>query len=68
MEQESFPQLDAELCSLCGLCVAVCPNGALILGQEQLESGEDCACDGCGVCEDVAGGGAGVQFHHRMGR
>jgi ferredoxin len=54
------PQLDGQLCDLCGLCGRLCPTGALTLAEG--EGGEPpyitCrpeACVACRLCEEVCG-------------
>ncbi len=42
--------VDQDQCNLCGLCVQLCPFGALSLNGELRRDWEKCM--GCGVCAD----------------
>ncbi len=45
-----LPQIEFELCTGCGLCIAVCPDRTLSLdGEKALVSGEKCMA--CGHCQ-----------------
>jgi len=46
------PQIDREACSLCGLCVNLCPYQALALSDEKVVSYER-KCLSCGLCYSV---------------
>ena len=54
----ALPKLDEELCTLCGLCVAVCPHHGIHLGESGPVFDMREACDACGQCEDVCPEGA----------
>ena len=43
-----FLNFDAEACTLCGICVNVCPFGALKFEKNGIEVGESCRM--CGLC------------------
>lgn len=43
-----FLNFDAEACTLCGICVNVCPFGALKFEKNGIEAGENCRM--CGLC------------------
>jgi NAD-dependent dihydropyrimidine dehydrogenase PreA subunit len=42
------PDVDMELCNLCGLCVISCPYGAISKGEVLIIDGEKCFI--CGLC------------------
>ena len=48
----------ADGCILCGVCVALCTQGALAMGRESAELAHPELCDGCCACEDVCPQGA----------
>ena len=52
------PEIDRELCTGCGDCVAVCPAGVLTLenGHAVMAHAEDCQY--CGDCEELCPYGA----------
>jgi NAD-dependent dihydropyrimidine dehydrogenase PreA subunit len=52
------PEIDRELCTGCGDCVAVCPAGVLALekGHAVMAHAEDCQY--CGDCEELCPYGA----------
>lgn len=47
-----MPKINTTICDLCGTCVGVCPNGALLLGVKELRVDES-RCENCGVCISV---------------
>ena len=61
----TMPQVDEDLCTLCGLCVEACPCGAVTLGErgpvfnalpgchEKSECGDDGGCCCFYLCEEV---------------
>lgn len=61
-----LPQVDENLCTLCGLCVEACPCGAVKLEGQRLVFNCEAACrrdsaEGCGcwcLCEEVCPTGA----------
>jgi ferredoxin len=59
----ALPELIEERCTLCGLCVAACPNHGINLDENgPVFEGRE-RCDACGTCEDVCPEGAIVtQF------
>jgi len=48
--------IDSEECVDCGLCVAVCPEGAIALDEETVIDRQKCL--GCGLCVDECPNGA----------
>jgi heterodisulfide reductase subunit A len=48
--------IDAEACTKCGLCAAVCPYGAIVWKKGEVAMVVEAACAGCGSC------GATCQF------
>ncbi|RKY82808.1 ferredoxin [candidate division KSB1 bacterium] len=44
--------IDTNLCDLCGACVAVCPEDAIILQERNIEVMQD-RCTKCGLCAAV---------------
>lgn len=53
----AMPEINREICTLCGQCVASCPHGAASLVAGQIVLDED-ACDYCGDCEEICPVGA----------
>ncbi|MBI2859176.1 MAG: Coenzyme F420 hydrogenase/dehydrogenase, beta subunit C-terminal domain, partial [Chloroflexi bacterium] len=50
--------IGSELCTLCGLCVAVCPTSALALTASGTEPGVSLVgkCNDCGICYSICAG------------
>lgn len=44
-------KVDQELCTGCGVCVDMCPTGAIIIRDDAAYVDEE-MCTGCGICED----------------
>lgn len=53
----AMPEIDRNVCDLCGDCLGACPTGALRMGPDALVLNED-LCAYCGDCEDVCPKGA----------
>lgn len=53
IEEIWFPQIDNELCTGCGDCIAVCPTAALGLVNDLAVIEEPAACNYCGACEII---------------
>ncbi len=47
------PVVNLELCDGCGLCVAVCYQGGLVMVGQVLTLVPEVECDWCGECEAV---------------
>lgn len=45
-------------CVLCGACIDICPNGAIILESDGTYTVDTDKCNGCGMCMDVCPVGA----------
>lgn len=48
-----MPEIDAEKCNLCGLCVSVCKCRAIVLLENSLQMIETDECGWCTLCEVV---------------
>ncbi len=55
-------EVDAALCSGCGICVGVCPHKAILL-QDSGAVIQDALCQGCGVCTAACPSGAITARH-----
>ena len=44
----AIPRIDRKVCDGCGLCVASCPSGALVLRDGVVELREGAECPFCG--------------------
>jgi len=44
--------IDSDRCDLCGTCVGVCPEDAIILSEYSIAT-DDLKCTGCGLCAAV---------------
>jgi MinD superfamily P-loop ATPase len=49
----AFLQVIEERCTLCGLCLSACRQGALEVGTTKAYLAEPESCGGCGECENV---------------
>ncbi len=62
-------KINPELCTSCGLCVKVCPYGAIKMekkGKEKLPAAViEAACKGCGTCGPECNFGAVTLKHYR---
>ena len=47
------PYIDSDRCAGCGLCVAVCPNGALSMSDQKAHVARPDRCDYTGYCERI---------------
>lgn len=53
----ALPEINQELCVLCGDCVPSCPSGALAMGADRIVL-DEARCTYCGDCEDICPVGA----------
>jgi len=53
----ALPEIDRDICDLCGDCLEACPTGALSISARELSIDYD-LCAYCGDCEDVCPKGA----------
>ena len=66
MVERAIPEIDSSRCTLCGDCVALCPEGAARLVAPESDETADAAaividgdlCAYCGDCEDLCPTGA----------
>ena len=58
MDDWLVPEIDAALCSKCGLCADSCPGHAVVMTEQGASVGEARACTYCGVCETECPEGA----------
>ena len=49
-EESDRLQVKTDLCEVCGACVAVCPEGSLVLAERSVLVDQE-NCTGCGLCE-----------------
>jgi ferredoxin len=57
--------IDVSLCNRCGLCVDVCPEGAIAVGIAVVVNRT--ACQGCCTCVDVCPIGAlAISSEHQL--
>ena len=58
MAERAMPEIDEELCILCGDCLSACPHGALSMSSQRRVCVDEDSCAYCGDCEDVCPVGA----------
>lgn len=54
----THPRIDHRRCTACGLCVAVCVCGALVVQGDAIVLAHPERCDDCGLCEEICPEGA----------
>lgn len=60
--EPTIAEINQELCVGCGLCVTVCPYGAIVLNSEQRVARiNEVLCKGCGACSAACPSGASQQ-------
>lgn len=55
--KKSIATVDSDLCTGCGVCVDMCPMGAISL-RDNIAQVDIQKCTGCGICEDECPVGA----------
>jgi heterodisulfide reductase subunit A len=55
--------IDAEACTMCGLCASVCPYGAINWKKKEKATVVEAACAGCGACGAACVFGAITMRH-----
>jgi len=58
MTDQALPIIDSKRCTVCGLCVDICPESVLAVEDGQLSLANPKACTYCGVCEENCPEGA----------
>jgi ferredoxin len=58
MDNADVPVIDGAACTGCGLCVARCPEGVVVLVAQRVVIVRPEACTYCGLCESVCPTGA----------
>ncbi|MHB1294285.1 MAG: ATP-binding protein [Anaerolineae bacterium] len=53
MSGPAKPEIDRERCTLCGDCLAACPQGALRMSDQRELLLDESLCAYCGDCDDV---------------
>ena len=53
MAEREIPVIDKEKCTLCGLCVDICPENVLAINAGTLVFANPDACTMCAQCESV---------------
>jgi len=52
MTDQALPIIDSKKCTVCGVCVDICPELALEVEDGQISLASPKACTYCGACEE----------------
>ena len=58
MAERAMPEINYELCILCGDCASACPHGALSISPQRKVCLDEGSCACCGDSEDLCPVGA----------
>jgi len=53
VDDEGLPQIRRCICTRCGECVTICPQGALEMAEDGPEVAYPDLCGGCALCEEL---------------
>ena len=64
MADRNLPVIDKHKCTVCGLCVDVCPENVLAIDAGALVTANPTACTMCADCESVCPEQAVSVYYH----